>query len=124
MHVGFYLLDTVVMAVGRVLYGNHQFTASLFLHHFISICVYSVGIYYNGKGQYLCMIAFAEEMASPPTYISWMLAKAKLTHLSITKMTSQISVYLWHFRTLVEVYFFYTIIKNWNYVWMICQYNY
>ena len=49
--------------------------------------------------------------------VSWMLAKAKHTHLSIAKVISRISVYLWHFRTLVELYFFYTLIKNWSSVW-------
>ena len=117
MHTGFYLHDAVVIAVGRVLYGSRRFGASLFLHHFVSLIACSVGIYYNGKGQYFTMIIFAVEMASPLTFVSWMLAKAKLTHLSIAKVISQISVYLWHFRTLVELYFFYTLIKNWSSVW-------
>ena len=46
-----------------------------------------------------------------------MLAKAKLTHLSIMKVNQQIIIYLYYFRTLLELYFFYTIIKNWSYVW-------
>ena len=85
----------------------------------LSAC--SVGIYYNGKGQYFIMILLAIEMPSPLSFVSWMLAKAKLTHLSIAKMTSRISVYLWYFRTLVELYFFYTLGAPYG---MACQYRY
>ena len=62
------------------------------------------------------MIAFMEEMVGPLSYSNWMLAKAKLTHLSIMKVNQQIIVYLYYFRTFLELYFFYTIIKNWSYV--------
>ena len=27
------------------------------------------------------------------------------------------TVYLWHFRTVLELYTLYTIIKNWSYIW-------
>ena len=114
--VGFYLYDSVLMVAGKLLYGN-RFSTALLIHHFVALSVYSVGTYYNGKGQYLCILAFLEEMVGPLSYINWMLAKAKLTHLSIMKVNQRITVYLWHFRTLLELYYFYTIIKNWSYVW-------
>ena len=63
------------------------------------------------------MLGFIEEMAGPLFYTNWILAKAKLTHLSIWKVNQQILVYLWHFRTMLEFYFLYTLIKNWSYVW-------
>ena len=116
MHVGFSLLDSILMAVGKLLYGS-RFSTALFVHHFIVLNLYSVITYYNGKGQYFSMIGFIEEMSGPLSYINWMLAKAKLNHLFIWKVNQQISVYLWHFRTMLEFYYFYTIIKNWSYVW-------
>ena len=96
MHVGFSLLDSVLMAVGKLLYGS-RFSTALFVHHFIVLNLYSVITYYNGKGQYFSMIGFIEEMSGPLSYINWMLAKAKLNHLFIWKVNQQISVYLWHF---------------------------
>ena len=114
--VGLYLFDTVLMIVGKLLYGN-RFSTALLIHHLITLSVYSVIMYYNDKGQYLTMIAFMEEMIGPLSYSNWMLAKAKLTHLSIMKVNQQIIVYLYYFQTLLELYFFYTIIKNWSYVW-------
>ena len=114
--VGLYLFDTVLMIVGKLLYGN-RFSTALLFHHLITLSVYSVIMYYNDKGQYLTMIAFTEEMIGPLSYSNWMFAKAKLTHLSIMKVNQQIIVYLYYFRTLLELYFFYTIIKNWSYVW-------
>ena len=56
-------------------------------------------------------------MAGPLSYTNWILAKAKLTHLSIMKINQRISVYLWHFRTTLEIYFLYVMIKNRSYVW-------
>ena len=116
IHVGFNLLDSVLMAVGKLLYGN-RFSTALFIHHFATLNVYSVATYYNGKGQYFSMLGFIEEMAGPLSYINWILTKAKLTHLSIMKINQQITVYLWHFRTMLEIYFFYVMIKNRSYVW-------
>ena len=93
IHVGFYLLDSTVMAVGK-LFGGRISTA-LLIHHLLSLSVYSVSMYYTGKIHYFIMLAFISEMIGPFTYISWMLAKAKLTHLFIWKVSQQISVYLW-----------------------------
>lgn len=87
------------------------------IHHFATLNLYSVATYYNGKGQYFSMLGFIEEMAGPLSYANWILAKVKLTHLSIWRVNQQISVYLWHFRTMLEFYFFYTLIKNWSHVW-------
>ena len=114
--VGFYLYDSILMVVGKLLYGN-RFSTALLIHHFVALNAYSVGMYYNGKGQYLCILGFLEEMVGPLSYINWMLAKVKLTHLSIMKVNQQITVYLWHFRTVLELYSLYTIIKNWSYIW-------
>ncbi len=114
--VGFYLYDSVLMVTGKLLYGN-RFSTSLLIHHFVVLSLYSIGTYYNMKGQYLSILGFLEEMVGPLSYVNWMLAKAKLTHLSIMKVNQRITVYLWHFRTILELYYFYTIIKNWSYVW-------
>jgi hypothetical protein len=116
IQVGFNLLDSVLVSVGKLLYGN-RFSTALFIHHFVVFMVYSVATYYNGKGQYLFMIGFIEEIAGPLSYVNWMLAKAKLTHLSTWKVNQRILVYLWHFRTMLEFYLFYTLIKNWGYIW-------
>lgn len=85
IHVGFNLLDSVLSAVGKLLYGN-RFSTALFIHHFVTLNVFSVSMYYNGKGQYIAMIAFVEEMIGPLSFINWMLAKAKLSHLPIWKV--------------------------------------
>jgi hypothetical protein len=106
MHVGFNLLDTVLMAVGKLLYGN-RFSAGLFIHHFVVFILYSVVTFYNGKGQYFSMIGFINEIVGPFANVNWMLAKINLTHLSIWKVNQRIVVYLWHFRTMLEFYFFY-----------------
>ena len=111
--VGFYLYDSILMVAGKLLYGN-RFSTTLLIHHFVVLSFYSVITYYNVKGQYLTMIPFVEEMVGPLSYVNWMLAKAKLTHLSIVKVNQRITVYLWHFRTLLDLYLFYTIIKNWS----------
>ncbi len=113
IQVGFNLLDSVLVSVGKLLYSN-RFSTALFIHHFVVFMGYSLATYYNGKGQYLSMIGFMEEVAGPLSYVNWMLAKAKLT---LWKVNQRILVYLWHFRTMVEFYFFYTLIKNWSYVW-------
>jgi hypothetical protein len=114
--VGFYLYDTVLLVTEKLLYGN-RFSTSLLIHHFVVLITYSIGTYYNMKGQYFYIIGFLEEIVGPLSYVNWMLAKAKLTHLSIMKVNQRITVYLWHFRTILELYYFYTIIKNWSYVW-------
>ena len=111
--VGFYLYDTVLLVAGKLLYGN-RFSTALLIHHFVIFSFCSVIVYYKVKGQYFILIPFIEEIVGPLSYINWMLAKAKLTHLSIMKVNQQITVYLWHFRTLLDLYFFYTIIKNWR----------
>ena len=116
IHVGFNLLDTTVIAVGKLLFGGRISTA-LLVHHLLTLTVYSVAMYYTGKGHYLAMLGFITEMTGPFSYISWMLAKAKFTYLSIWKVNQRISVYLWHFRTMLELFIFYTLIKNWRYVW-------
>jgi hypothetical protein len=116
MHVGYNLLDNVLMAVGKLLYGN-RFSTALFIHHFVVLNLFSICTYYSGKGQYFCMLAFIEEIVGPLSYVNWMLAKAKLTHRSIMKVNQQVTVYLWHFRTLLDLYFVYTIIKNWSHIW-------
>ena len=116
IHVGFNLFDSILMAVGKLLYGN-RFSTALFIHHFAILNLYSVATYYNGKGQYLSMLGFIDEMAGPLSYANWMLAKAKLSHLSIWRVNQQISVYLWCFQSMLEIYFFYTVITNWSHIW-------
>ena len=51
------------------------------------------------------------------SYINWMLGNAKLTHLFIWKVIQHISVYLWHFRIVLDLYTNYVVVKNWNYIW-------
>ena len=116
IHVGFNLLDSILMAVGKILYGS-RFSTALLIHHFTVFTVYSIVIYYNGKGHYFGMLGFIYEMAGPLSYINWILGKAKITHLCIWKVNQKISVYLWYFRTVLDLYVFYVLIKNWSYVW-------
>ena len=68
----------------------------------IVFTVYSIGIYYNGKAHYLAILVFIEDMAGL-SYINWMPGKAKLTHLFVWKMNQKISVYLWHFRSVLDL---------------------
>ena len=116
IQVGFFLLDSILMAVGKILYGR-RFSTALLIHHLIVFTVYSIGICYNGKGHYFAILVFILDMAGPLSYINWMLAKAKLTHLFIWKVNQHISVYLWHFRTVLDLYYNYVLLKNWNYAW-------
>ena len=116
MHIGFNVLDCALMAIGKLIFG-HRFSTALFIHHFLVFTVYSVGVYYQGKAHYLGMLGFLSESAGPLSYIYWMLGKANLTHLLIWKVNQRVSVYLWHFRTILELYVFYILIKNWRYVW-------
>ena len=49
MHVGFNLLDSILSAVRKLLYGS-RFSTALFIHHFVLLNLYSIGtMYYNGK---------------------------------------------------------------------------
>ena len=116
MHVGFNALDSALMMIGKILYGRH-FSTSLFIHHFLVFSLYSVGLYYRAKGHYIAMLGFISEMAGPLAYINWMMGKAKLSHLPVWRVIQRISVYIWHFRTLLELYTFYVVFKNWKYVW-------
>ena len=70
------------MTVGKLLYGS-RFSTALFIHHLATFNLYSAGTYYNGKGQYLSMLGFIEEMAGPLSYTNRILAKAKLTNLDL-----------------------------------------
>ena len=116
MHIGHYLVDSALMVVGNLLY-DCRFSTVLLVHHSIVINVFIAATYYSGKGQYFIMISFVDDMAGISSCVNWMLGKAKLTRLSIWKVSQQISVYLWHFRTMLEFYYFYIIIKNWSYIW-------
>ena len=114
LHVGFNILDCILMAVGKVLFGR-AFSSALFIHHFLVLTMYSIGLNYFKKAHYLALLGFIYEIAGPLSYINWILSKAKLNHLRIWKINQRISVYLWHFRTLLDFYIFYTLFKNWKY---------
>ena len=116
MHIGYNILDCILVAVGKILFGR-LFSTALFIHHFLVLTGYSIGFYYIDKAHYFALLGFIYEMSGPFSYLSWILGKAKATHLSIWKISQQISVYLLHFRTLLDFYIFYILIKNWEQAW-------
>jgi len=115
MWVGFYILDSSLSAFGKFLFGKSYSTA-LFVHRVGVLTAYGGGIFYNGKGHYFVMLGFLFEMVGPIAYINWKLVKAKLDHLPIWRLVQRVSIYLWHFRTVLALYIFYVFLKNCQYI--------
>ena len=116
IHFGFHLLDSILLMVKKLLFGNRCRISEILVHHIVTLTAYGLCMHYNGKGHYFAVVALVSEMVVPLTMTNWMLGKTKLSHLFIWKINQQISVYLWHFRTVLELYIFYVAIKNWRYV--------
>ena len=99
------------MAIGKFLYGK-TFSNTLFLHHLVVLIIYSIGLYYNGGMHYISMLVFVGEKPDP---ISYMMGKAKLTHLFIWNITKVLpSTCGTHNQLIVELYIFYTMFTNWD----------
>ena len=113
MHVGYNIFDCILMVIGKLVYGK-MFSNTLFLHHFVVLIVYSIGLYYDGGMHYVSMLVFIGEKPNPITYVNWIMGKAKLTHLLIWTISQHFAVYLWYTRSVVELYIFYTIFTNWD----------
>ena len=98
------------MAIGKFLYGK-TFSNTLFLHHLVVLIIYSIGLYYDGEMHYISMLVFVGEKPDP---ISYMMRKAKFTHLFIWNISQIFAVYLWYTQSVVELYIFYTMLTNWD----------
>ena len=98
------------MAIGKFLYGK-TFSNTLFLHHLVVLIIYSISLYYDGEMHYISMLVFVGEKPDP---ISYMMGKAKLTHLFIWNISQSFAVYLWYTQSVVELYIFYTMLTNWD----------
>lgn len=113
MHIGFNIFDCMLMAIGKLLYGR-MFSNTLFLHHFVVLIIYSIGLYCEGKLHYISMLVFVGEKPGPVSYTNWIMGKAKLSHLFIWNISQSFAVYLWYTRSVVELYIFYTLFMNWD----------
>ena len=97
------------MAIGKVLYGK-TFSNTLFLHHLVVLIIYSIGLYYDGGMHYISMLVFVGEKPDP---ISYMMGKAKLTHLFIWNISQSFAVYLWYTQSVNcgALHFLYNVYK-------------
>ena len=113
MYIGYITFDCILMAIGKFLYFK-KFSSTLFLHHFVVLIIYSIGLYSDGIIHYNSMLIFVSEKPGPFSYMNWIMGKAKLTHLSIWNISQSFAVYLWYTRSVVELYILYLIFINWD----------
>jgi ceroid-lipofuscinosis protein 8 len=108
---GFFIFEELTLIYFDIKYGT--FSKELHMHHFFSFVGYFCSIYYN-RGHYYVIKGFLLEGSTPFSCICWCLLKLKLEKTKVWKINQWILIYVFHLRSVYEIWWWYEIYQNWD----------
>jgi len=109
--LAFFIFEEVTLIYFDMKYGT--FSKELHLHHFVSFVGFFTAAYYN-NGHYFSAKIAVLEASTPFSCICWCLLKLKLENTKTWKINQWILIYVFHLRTVHELWTFYDIYQDWN----------
>lgn len=111
--VGFFMFECLAFFTSAAMFGKMD--RSLAAHHTIALLSYGRCCYVQMPYFYAC-IGLVLEMTTPFTCVCWILLKAKLMNSKLWVINQWILVHLFHCRSFIECYVWYTLWKYWDHV--------
>ena len=91
----------------------HTFSKELHMHHFFAFMGFFLAAFY-GRGHYYGIKAFILEASTPFSCICWCLLKLKLENTKAWKINQWILIYVFHLRSVYELWWWYDIYQDWG----------
>jgi ceroid-lipofuscinosis protein 8 len=107
----FFIFEELTLIYFDIKY--HTFSKELHMHHFFCLNGFFLAAYYN-CAHYYALRVFILEASTPFSCICWCLLKLKLERTSIWKINQWILIYVFHLRTIYELWWWYEMIKDWD----------
>ena len=107
---GFFIFEELTLIYFDLKYKT--FSKELHLHHFFAFNGFFFSLLYN-RGHYYGVKAFLLEASTPFSCICWCLLKFRLEKTFIWKANQWILIYIFHMRTVFELWWWYDIYKDW-----------
>jgi len=109
--IGFFIFEEVTLIYFDLRY--RTFSKELHAHHLISFIGYFLTALL-GVNHYVAISLFLLEASTPFSCVCWCLLKLKLEHTFIWKANQWILIYIFHVRTLIELWCWYICYQNWT----------
>ncbi|CAF1343423.1 unnamed protein product [Adineta steineri] len=110
---GYFLFEEFALIYFDIKY--HGFSKELHIHHFFVLNGCFSVAYYN-RGHYYAAKTFLLQISTPFTCICWCLLKLNLEKTKAWKINQWILIYIFHLRSVYEIYCWYGIYQDWNYI--------
>lgn len=112
--LGFYIFELMALLASNVYF--KFFDSFLFFHHFVSFLGCFVVTFYGSNAHFFIIVGLLLEVTTPFSCLCWMLLKCEMSDHLIWKINQLILVHLFHCRTTIEGYAYYSFLKNWAYI--------
>jgi ceroid-lipofuscinosis protein 8 len=108
---GFFMFEELTLIYFDIKY--RTFSRELHMHHICSFNGFFIVAYYN-IGHYYSAKTFILEGSTPFSCICWCLLKLKLEKTKVWKINQWILIYIFHLRTVYELWVWYDVYQDWN----------
>jgi len=108
---GFFIFEELTLIYFDIKYGT--FSKELHLHHFISFNGFLLAAYYN-RAHFYAAKGFILEASTPFSCICWCLLKLKLEKTKAWKINQWILIYVFHLRSVYELWWWSDVYQDWN----------
>ena len=108
---GFFIFEELTLIYFDIRF--HTFSTELHLHHFFAFGGFFWAAFYE-CGHYYAIKAFVLEASTPFSCICWCLLKLKLEKTKAWKINQWILIYVFHLRSVYEMWWWYDIYHDWN----------
>ncbi|CAF3029998.1 unnamed protein product [Rotaria sp. Silwood2] len=109
--LGFFIFEELTLIFFDIKF--HTFSKELHMHHFFAFNGFFLAAFDNG-GHYYAAKAFMLEASTPFSCICWCLLKLKLEKTNAWKINQWILINVFHFRTFLELLWWYDIYHDWT----------
>ena len=112
--IGYFVFENVALFLPNiVLSSNFSKDPTIAPHHILTLLVGSA-IAMSGKGHYFAMIALLLQQTTPFSCVSWVLLKAKKSHLLLWKVNQCALVHVFFCSMMAESYTIFVIYFQWD----------
>jgi ceroid-lipofuscinosis protein 8 len=108
---GFFIFEEVTLIYFDIKY--RTFSKELHMHHFFAFNGFFLAALYN-RGHYYAAKAFVLEASTPFSCLCWCLLKLKLEKTKAWKINQWILIYVFHLRSVYEIWWWYDIVHDWD----------
>lgn len=108
---GFFTFEELTLIYFDLKY--RTFSKELHMHHFFAFNGFFLAAYFD-RGHYYAIKAFVLEASTPFSCLCWCLLKLKLEKTKAWKINQWILIYVFHLRTVYELWWWIDIYRDWD----------